>query len=171
MRTLAEASRYDIVGNCRIVLQEIAQKTDETADLSVLRAEGMILLDQEPGTHRLRTVTPIGEVFPLCSTANGRAALALLDEESARALLERNTANCPVARELALLPNVRASGLAYDLDEHTDGIRAIGTAFRDRHGNIYALSVPIPRSRFETARHTVEISLLRARATVERLMV
>jgi DNA-binding IclR family transcriptional regulator len=132
----------------------------------------MILLDQKAGRHRLRTVTPVGEVFPLCSTANGRAGLALLDDENrARALLERSAGTCPIERELSLLPAVRSSGLAYDLDEHTDGIRAIGTAFRDRHGDIYALSVPIPRSRFEKARRMVETSLLRARTTVERLMV
>ena len=171
MRALAEASRYDIISDCQIVLQEIAEATGETADLSVLRAEGMILLDQVAGTHRLRTVTPVGEVFPLCSTANGRASLALLDDAVARDLLTRQSTPCPIARELSLLPDIRATGLAYDLEEHTDGVRAIGTAFRDSYGDIYAISVPIPHSRFETRRATVERSLLRARDTVERLMV
>ncbi|KEP68173.1 IclR family transcriptional regulator [Thioclava dalianensis] len=171
MRALAEASRYDIISDCRIVLQEIAEATGETADLSVLRAEGMILLDQVAGTHRLRTVTPVGEVFPLCSTANGRASLALLEDAVARDLLSRQRPPCPVARELSLLPEIRKTGLAYDIDEHTEGVRGIGTAFRDSHGDIYALSVPIPRSRFDARRMSVEYSLLRARDTVECLMV
>jgi len=168
MRALAAASRYDIIGDCRIVLHEITEATGETADLSVLRAEGMILLDQVPGTHRLRTVTPVGEVFPLCSTANGRASLALLELDTAKRLIARAPRS---EATLAQLPEIRRSGLAYDMDEHTDGIRAIGVAFRDAHGDVYSISVPIPRSRFEAGRVAVERSLLKARDTVERLML
>ncbi len=45
----------------------------------------MIFLDQVPGSHRLRTVSPVGEVFPLTPTANGRAVLATMPQLAAGA--------------------------------------------------------------------------------------
>ncbi|OCX66240.1 hypothetical protein BFP70_05930 [Thioclava sp. SK-1] len=173
MRALAEASRYDIVAELRIVLQDLAHSTAETVDLSVLREDGMILLDQIPGPHRLRTVTPIGEVFPLTRSANGRAALALLDEHMLLRLLRASgqlTRPGQVQRLFAELRDTRASGIAHDLDDHTDGICAVGIAFRDRHGDVYSISVPVPRSRYDRLRPVVERELLLARATVERLL-
>lgn len=172
MQELGAASRYDIVSDCRIILQEINEATGETVDLSVLREDGMILLDQVAGTHRLRTVTPIGEIFPFTTTANGRACLALMDDTLLADLLDRTRPALGLAarkRLLASLDQVRREGLAYDLDDHTDGIYAIGIAFHDRHGDIYAISVPIPRSRYEAQRGEVERSLRAARDTVERL--
>lgn len=172
MQNLGAASRYDIVTDCRIILQEIGEATGETVDLTVLREDGMILLDQVPGTHRLRTVTPIGEIFPLTTTANGRASLALLEPALLQDLLERSGAmrsDAALSSFTRSLKDVRRTHLAYDLDDHTDGIHAIGIAFRDLHGDIYSISVPIPRSRFDAQRAQVERSLLAARDTVERL--
>ena len=85
---LSEATRYNVVEECRLHLSELSRRLGETADLSVLRGAGMIFLDQVPGTHRLRTVSAVGDVFPLTNTANGRAALALLPEARARGLAE-----------------------------------------------------------------------------------
>lgn len=175
MRALAEAARFDIVGACRIILQEITEAHGETTDLSVMRAGGMILLDQMPGNHRLRTVTPVGEVFPLAQSANGRAALALQPPDVALAMVraeaQRLAEPVPNAAALAAcLTRVRQTGLAYDLDEHTPGICAIGIGFRDGFGECYAISVPIPRSRFAAQRAAVELSLTRARATVDQLV-
>jgi DNA-binding IclR family transcriptional regulator len=179
MRALAEAARFDIVGACRIILQEITEAHGETTDLSVMRAGGMILLDQMPGTHRLRTVTPVGEVFPLAQSANGRACLALQTPEVALALVVAEAQRLaqpavhPAARASSLaacLAQVHQTGLAYDLDEHTPGICAIGIGFRDGFGECYAISVPIPRSRFAAQRAAVELSLTRARATVDQLV-
>lgn len=73
---LAEAAQFNTAEQCRPLLVELTQSTSETSDLSVLRGDKMIFLDQVPGTHRLRTVSSIGEVFPLTTTANGRACLA-----------------------------------------------------------------------------------------------
>lgn len=71
---LAEAAQFNTAEQCRPLLVELTQSTSETSDLSVLRGDKMIFLDQVPGTHRLRTVSSIGEVFPLTTTANGGLA-------------------------------------------------------------------------------------------------
>lgn len=174
LTTLAAAARFNVVERCRPLLVELAQRTGETVDLSVLRDKGMVFLDQVAGTHRLRAVSSVGEVFALTSTANGRACLALLPEQEARALALREWQRLDlpgdIAAFIARLARIREAGIALDLDEHTKGISALGFAFRDLAGELHAISVPVPSSRFETVRVRIEPELRRTKAQVERLM-
>lgn len=169
---LSEATRYNVVEDCRLHLSELSRRLGETADLSVLRGAAMIFLDQVPGTHRLRTVSAVGDVFPLTNTANGRAALALLPEDRARALVEDEWRRWHQSRDWAsfadILAGIRETGVACDSDEHTDGISALGGAFRDRNGEIHAISVPVPSHRFLRIRPQVEEALLETLATLKQ---
>ncbi|RMF07429.1 MAG: IclR family transcriptional regulator, partial [Alphaproteobacteria bacterium] len=54
---------------------------------------------------------------------------------------------------------IRANGLAYDIDEHSDGVSAIGFAFRDWGGALHAISVPVPSTRFPRVRATIETAM------------
>ena len=95
--SLGGAARYNVVERCRSHLDSLMERTGETVDLSVLRGKRMVFLDQVQGTARLRTISSIGEEFPLTSTANGRACLAELDVEDAKALASEEW------RELSLI--------------------------------------------------------------------
>lgn len=165
INSLAEATRYNIVDICRRLLSELSQETGETADLSVMRDDTMVFLDQIPGSHRLRTVSAVGDTFPLTSTANGRACLARLDTACARQLIRAEWDRLAVKADLDAfceqLAETRKTELAYDLDEHTMGISAVGIAFRDWMGELYAISVPVPSSRFIEVRSRVEDALVR----------
>jgi len=147
--SLAGAVRYNIVEQCRPVLEGLTEETGETTDLSVLRGDKMVFLDQTPGLHRLRTISFVGEIFPLTTTANGRACLAVLPRDQALALIEREWREKGSAGDMRAmikdLDDIDAQGLAYDMDQHTTGISAIGFAFRDWGGDLHAISVPIPR--------------------------
>ena len=160
---LSEATRYNVVEECRLHLSELSRRLGETADLSVLRGAGMIFLDQVPGTHRLRTVSAVGDVFPLTTSANGRAALSLLPEDRARALVEDEWRRWHYKGDWPqfcdMLAQIRNTGLACDSDEHTDGISALGGAFRDRNGEIHAISMPVPTQRFVQIRPQVTKAL------------
>ncbi|QIE43379.1 IclR family transcriptional regulator (plasmid) [Rhodobacteraceae bacterium SC52] len=166
----AEAANFNIVERCRAILNDITQKTGETTDLAVLRNGGMIFLDQVPGLHRLRTVSSVGEVFPLTTTANGLACLALMTQNEAQPLIEHETAGKLSKGEVdalrAKLNDIRATGLAYDMNEHTDGISAIGFAFRDLSGNYHAISVPVPTMRFADIKPLLETTLREAHEKV-----
>ncbi|SPF78495.1 HTH-type transcriptional regulator SrpS [Pseudoprimorskyibacter insulae] len=174
LSALAEAARYNIVETCRLLLTELAQATGETADLSVLRGSAMIFLDQVPGTHRLRTVSSVGEAFPLTSTANGRACLALMENDAAMALAREEWSRQGHPGDEASLLNelerIRRTGLAYDLDEHTQGICAVGFAFADWTGDLHSISVPVPTTRFEEIRDVVEDALRNTAGHVQRMM-
>lgn len=158
LQVLAEAARHNTVDLCRPYLVELADKTGETVDLSMLRGGRMVFLDQVQGTHRLRAVSSVGEVFPLTTTANGRASLALLGDEVAEGLAAPEAGDWPGLQNR--LAAVRRQGFAEDLDDHTEGISAIGIAFRDLTGDIYAISVPIPSSRFGEMRAQVVAAIL-----------
>ncbi|MDC0116098.1 IclR family transcriptional regulator [Octadecabacter sp.] len=171
---LAEATHYNIVEQCRILLSELSQNTGETADLSVLRGNKMIFLDQVPGTHRLRAISSVGEVFPITTTANGRACLAMLSRKDARRLAEQEWGRQGVQPDATkfdrMLNEVAENGIARDDNEHTEGISAIGFAFVDWIGNIHAISVPVPTSRFVRQSATIEAALRTTQKNITKMM-
>ena len=164
LQSLAEAARYNTVEMCRPYLHALMADTGETVDLSTYRAGHMVFLDQVQGTHRLRAVSSVGDHFPLTTTANGRAVLAGLPIAEVDGLVTAEWAQAGMGGKLALLQArialARKLGFAEDNDDHTEGISAIGIAFRDLAGEIFAISVPIPSSRFADQRSAVIAALL-----------
>lgn len=148
---LASADGAHLAAALRPVLDAVASATGETVDLSVLRGRQMWFIDQIESPHRLRAVSAIGARFPLTDTANGKAALALLDDDEVPAAL---------AEEIR---EVRRTGIAYDRDEHTAGISAAGVARRVPGGHVLAISVPAPTERFRSHEPAI-VEALRAAA-------
>ncbi len=176
LSSLAESARFDSVDLLRPYLIELGEKLGETIDLAVLRGRKMVFVDQIPSKHRLRAVSSVGEVFPLCTTANGKACLAALTDEQ---VLDHFLREQPVryrsskarAAFLEEIAAVRRTGVAFDRDEHTDGISAIGATLTDINGNIYAISIPTPSSRFSTSEPKIEKALLAAVARLQTLEI
>ena len=153
IQSLAQASVRDTRESLRPIMRRIVDETGETVDLAILDGSKMLFVDQIVGSQRLRTVSSIGESFPLATTANGKAALACLDEaEAARLIIAELEQSPDEAKNLTALLNeiqaIRGGALARDEDDHTDGISAIGFALKDGAGGIYAISVPVPSSRY-----------------------
>lgn len=173
LHALARAARYNIVDRCRPYLVDIMNRTGETVDLSVLRGNQMIFLDQVQGNHRLRTISSVGEVFPLTTTANGRACLALMPEADAEALSRAELAKTGRVDWPMLCTNlarIRETGLAEDRDDHTEGVSALGIAFADLAGALHAISVPVPSSRFAEQRERVAGALLALKPELVRVL-
>lgn len=151
IQSLAKAGLIDAAEMLRPIISRAARTTGETVDLAVMRNGAMIFVDQIAGSHRLRAVSAVGEVFPMATTANGKAALSICDTATARSILARELNGDPAAVEAKLseLAVARERGYAIDHDEHTAGISAIGSAVRDATGVIYAVSIPVPTQRFD----------------------
>ena len=173
---LAASSRIDVVEIAHPYLKSLSEECAETVDLSVLRKDHLVFVDQVVGPHRLRAVSAVGEVFPLHSTANGKACLALLSdtEIGARCADAFSDPSEAIGKTLETLlgelGEVRRTGIAFDQDEHTSGISAVGTAFIDPGGNLYAISVPIPTQRFTQKSARVAELLLATRATLSQAL-
>lgn len=167
LQSLAEAGRINIAETIRPVLTALAKETGETVDLAVYRDDHMVFVDQVVGTHRLRTVSAVGETFPLSTTANGKAALSLLADDVGAGLIARElgaqeTPKRVLSDVIREIEQIRKAGFAFDTDEHTDGISAVGTGFKDANGLIYAVSIPVPSHRFEGKKEQLCSSLLAA---------
>jgi DNA-binding IclR family transcriptional regulator len=99
-------------------------------------------------------MSAVGESFPLYCCANGKALLASLSpERQAHALPSRLvplTANT-ITNRAALrdeLERSRAEGVAYDREEQTEGICAVGAVLSGVTDELVAVSVPVPAQRF-----------------------
>jgi DNA-binding IclR family transcriptional regulator len=152
---LASSVRVAVEEIARPHMQELARLTDETVDLSCLKGAAAVFLAQIPGNQRLIAVSAIGKEFPLHCTANGKALLTLVPIAERTSLLParmpRYTPATITEKHLleAELNEISRSGVACDLEEHHIGISAVGTAFKDARGHAYALSIPVPSTRFD----------------------
>lgn len=166
---LGNAARIDIGELALPFLQELADAVEETVDLSILSDTNALFIAQIPGSHRLAAISSVGEAFPLHSTANGKALLSCLSTEKRakylRRKLSQDTANTMTAPSeiLASLSEFVRTGLTFDLEEHTDGICAVGTAFIDQAGRPHAISIPVPKARFEKKQKKLLTPLLECR--------
>lgn len=173
---LAAGLKTNVVELVHPLLKDLSNATGETVDLSLLRQDHLVFVDQVIGSHRLRAVSAVGEVFPLVTTANGKASLAALEPGRFKAeYLEIATRGCvrigkPLARLLDEISEARRTGVAFDEEEHTEGIAAVGTAFVDPGGMVYAISVPSPASRFAQNRQQVAALLIETRKKIEDVL-
>lgn len=137
----------------RPVLVELRRRLDETVDLAVLDSTAVRFVDQVPTPRRLRAVSSVGSSSPHC-TANGKALLAAMPVEQIEALLparlERFTPQTTVSRPKLLdeLAQITERNVAFDREEHTEGICAVGAAVGDEDNPLAAISVPVPAPRF-----------------------
>lgn len=172
---LAAGVTIDVVQLARPYLEMLSRQLDETVDLSMVDGDHALFIDQVVGSQRLAAVSRIGERFPLHRSANGKALLAALAAQQPTLLevyLRRAEPNATNAAYDALAADAReiATGLiAFDKDEHTVGVSAVGTWFRDAAGTPYALSIPVPSVRFDGGRSLIEPLLSTRRQIVTAL--
>ncbi len=171
---LAASARTDFVAVARPYLTQLSNELKETVDLSVVKKDHLVFIDQVIGSQRLRTVSAIGETFPLHCTANGKAYLASLDNAAIAELIgtgyEQRTPQTLTRLDDLLrdLKAVRKTGVAIDREEHALGICAAGVVTRDPVGNIVAISVPVPAQRFYKHQRTIVARLLATKEALER---
>lgn len=173
---LAASVRSDFIALARPFLERLSDELRETVDLSTVKKDHLVFIDQVIGPHRLRTVSAVGETFPLHCTANGKAYLAQLSDAAIEKLIGRAyealTPKTLVAFDTLLkdLAVVRRTGVAFDREEHTLGICAAGVSLRDPLGNAVAISVPVPSQRFKDLEATIAERLAATKRAMETHM-
>jgi DNA-binding IclR family transcriptional regulator len=163
---LAASVRSDFIDMARPHLTQLSNDLQETVDLSTVKKDQLIFIDQVVSSQRLRTVSAVGDNFPLYCTANGKAYLATLPDAQIEKLIGRQfKTRTPktftrIEQLLADLVAVRKTGVAFDMEEHTAGICAAGVALTDSLGNSIAISVPVPATRFRAQQALIAQRLL-----------
>src|SRR5271169_232226 len=142
---LAASVRSDFIALARPFLERLSEELHETVDLATVKKDHLVFIDQVVGSQRLRTVSAVGETFPLYCTANGKSYLAQLDAAVIERLIgtsyEQRTPRTLTRLDDLLrdLKSVRKTGIAIDREEHTHGICAAGIVTRDPLGNAVAI--------------------------------
>jgi DNA-binding IclR family transcriptional regulator len=173
---LAASVRSDFVSLARPFLERLSEELHETVDLSTVKKDHLVFIDQVIGSQRLRTVSAVGETFPLHCTANGKAYLAQLSETAIEALIGRayepRTPKTLKRFEALIedLETARRTGIAFDREEHTLGVCAVGVALHDPLGNAVAISVPVPIQRFPDRQNMIAERLLATKRALESRM-
>ncbi len=173
IQRLSSSVEMDFVAIARPALVELSAELRETVDFAVIRKDHLIFIDQVVGPERLRTVSAIGETFPLYCTANGKAHLArLADAEIVKLIGRSYPARTPATLTdydalMRDIEQIRLRGVGFDREEHSPDIRAAGVALADILGNPVAISVPVPSARFQGREDVIATALLRTKRTLE----
>jgi DNA-binding IclR family transcriptional regulator len=170
---LADAARQGLLASLHSLMEELSHEVSETVDLSMRSQNQATYVDQVVAPHRLRAVSPVGESYSLHCTASGKAFLAAMSPQdlaqaTAGRLARLTDRTITDHEELAAeLERVRAEGIAYDREEETEGICAVGTMIRGLTGLSVAVSIPTPAPRFYRREPALRDALLRWAQRVE----
>jgi DNA-binding IclR family transcriptional regulator len=151
---LAESCKIDLIRDVHPFIVRLSKELDETVDLSVRAGHLVTVVDQVIAMRRLRVEAALGRSFPLHCTASGKAILAALSDEIGQALiggsLEGITPKTITNRAelLEQIAQVRKTGIAFDHEELSVGLCAIGSCLNLGNGDIIAISIPVPAGRF-----------------------
>ncbi len=151
---LGAAAGGELRESVRPFIERLRQEADETVDLAVLNRDRVFFVDQVAAPRRLQALSAVGVSLPAHCTAIGKALLAGFTDEQVEKLLPKDlpgeTPNTITDRDdlLLELQGVRDSGVAYDREELTIGISALGAEIHDAAGVVAALSIPVPTARF-----------------------
>jgi len=174
LMVLAAAVHFDLRREVHPFLEELSKEIEETVDLAVPDRGRMLFIDQIPAPHRLRAVSAVGVHSPMHCTANGKAILAALPLDEAKKILYEMPLNAYTPytitdpeKLLKELEEIRRVGVAYDREEFTEEICAVGATIRDSGGRLAAISVPLPASRFYGNEEKLAEALIRTCRKIE----
>jgi DNA-binding IclR family transcriptional regulator len=85
--SVAAASRIDIRGRARPMMEEIVSRHGETVSLHVRSGDLRVCVDVVEGSHAVRRAVPIGETLPLFAGETGRVLMSELPEAELNVLL------------------------------------------------------------------------------------
>lgn len=166
---MAGAVNRDVMAITHTALAELSRTLGETVDLSILDGTNVRFLDQVIAPNRLQAVSAVGELFPLHACAPGKAILATLmargRAEIIPARLPSLTANT-LTTQTSLRRNLQHVGqndVAFDREEHTEGICATAAVIDPDADAPMALSVPMPAQRFYGREKELAAAVLTAR--------
>ena len=158
----AYLTSVDLVQEFYEVCTELPAGSEETVQLAVLDGIEMTYLARHDGKQPVRLTSQIGRRLPASVTATGKAALASIDEAEVRRRYEGQVLPALTDRSLATLGAlldelavIRERGYAMDDEETVEGVVCFG--------------VSIPGRRPGEGPYAASITLLKARATGERV--
>ncbi|MDA5094742.1 IclR family transcriptional regulator [Aliiroseovarius sp. KMU-50] len=143
----------------RPFIEDLAAEVGETVHLAQIDQGQVLFVDKLQATDRFETLAQVGKIAPAYCTGVGKAMLAFLAPKRLQlAMLQQayfQYTPATITNAAALeseLEQIRASGIAYDREEHEEGIISIAAPILSSNGRVIgALSIATA-----TTRHSLE---------------
>lgn len=145
----------DIVGLATPLMEQLAQATGETVQLSRLDGLDNVYIAIAESPQPMKLVSAVGMRLPAYTSGLGKALLSTLDDGELRRRLSGVTLRRFTSRTivevpelLAELARIRRLGYATDEEEYVIGCRCVAMPIRDHAGEALAamsVSAPTPR--------------------------
>jgi IclR family acetate operon transcriptional repressor len=130
-----------LVDRARIIMQELMEKTGETANLGVAEDDCVVFVSQVETHQAIRAFFRPGTRSPFHASGIGKAVLAHLDGDRVAAIARRTGLEAFTEKTLATLPalshdlaGIRARGWAIDDEERNEGMRCVAAAIFNEFG-------------------------------------
>lgn len=127
----------------RAFIQDLAEQTSETIHLAQLDNGQVLFVDKIRKNARFETLARIGQVAPAYCTGVGKAMLAFLAPKRLEIVLQQqsyyqytpstHTNRDSLTKELDM---IRETGIAFDREEHEQGIASIATPILSANGRV-----------------------------------
>lgn len=121
----------ELINTVHPYLEQINQKTKLSAFLGIRSALRAVIIDKVDTAFDIKIFSEIGMQMPLLAGAGGKALLAQMTDTEVDDILSKNklekfTPNACVNKKKykAIIRNVRRDGIAIDMEEYIEGIRA-----------------------------------------------
>lgn len=167
-------SRASLPQVARPVLDQLASRTGESAQLAVLDGAESIYIDKRDGPHPVSGFTRIGTRAPAYCCATGKVELAFHAPESLRALPQRLQpfTGATLRTHKALLEeldNIRKQGVAVNRGEWFEDVWGVAAPVRN-HSGLVCASIGIwgPRQRISAALDTAVAEVRSAASEISR---
>ena len=174
----AYLERLDLRGLVLPRLQDLSDRTGETATFSLRHGWSRMYVDQVTPVREIKMSVAIGKAFPLHAGSSSKSFLSFLDEAEREEYLARHeltpftpTTIVDVDTLRRELIEIRARGFAVSIEERQAGAGSIAAPVLDRDGRpIAAISVCGPVERFRSQLEVFAPLVVEACAEISRLL-
>lgn len=140
-------------------IESLARETNETVHLAQIDNGHVLFVDKKKASDRTETLAQVGMVAPAYCTGVGKAMLAFMAPRRLEIALQQQsyfsyTPNSHNSAQSVMkeIETIRSEGVAYDREEHEEGIISIAAPILAESGRIIG-AVSIATS---TTRHSLE---------------
>jgi len=141
----------------RPFIERLAATAGESVHLAQLDNGQVVFVDKLKASDRFETLAQVGKVAPAYCTGVGKAMLAFIAPKRLDIVVRQQsffqyTSRTHVSADslLAELPHIRNDGIAFDREEHEDGIISIAAPIFLANGRVIgALSVATSTARYD----------------------
>ncbi len=149
----AHLDGLDLVRVAEPVMAQMTQLCGHAVSLAILEGTEVVFVHKKMATGVIQIVNPVGTRLPAHATALGKVILAEMPRQTVEVLyantpLKPSTRNTITSLDelMRCLDEVKASGVAYDWEESSEGLQAVGAGIKNAQAlSAAAISIAVPK--------------------------